>query len=275
MADLPVGRFVPSPGITVDRSGTSVLIVGQMELSGPEATSIRADSVERSINDMWTRTFKDGFVITCKIHVSYRGPGTSAGASTQITAEKTAGPSHVRPAIHGRAMILNANESDAFTWTPAHEFGHILGMKDRYSESIVSKIKSLWGGRRSTTVQSGYDKNLMGVVNGSLESKNVADIIAENEPSAYWKNDDDYIVSWVGSHSVAELAKLPTAEKLRAIWILQGGWISGDDLQAMGKICGVVKTTTEAASLRRGINLLIFSDIGQRTSMRVFLSKMP
>ena len=60
-----------------------------------------------------------------------------------------------------------------------------------------------------------------------------------------------------------------------AIWILQGGWISGDVLQAMGKICGVVKTTTEAASLRRGINLLIFSDIGQRTSMRVFLSKMP
>jgi len=275
MSDLPVGRFVPSPGITVDRTGTAVMIFGKMELSGPEATVLRASSVEQSINAMWTRTFKDGFEISCRMKVTYRGPGTAAGACTQITAEKTAGPSHVRPALHGRAMILNANESDAFTWTPAHEFGHILGMKDRYSESIVSKTKSLWGGQRTNTVQPGYDTNLMAVVNGTLESKNVADIIAENEPSAYWTNDDDYVVSWINTHSAAEIARLSTPEKLRAIWILQGGWISGADLQAMGKICETVKTTNEAAAMRRGINPLIFSDIGQRTTMRVFLSKMP
>jgi hypothetical protein len=172
-------------------------------------------------------------------------------------------------------MVLNANEGDAFTWTPAHEFGHILGMKDRYSESIVSKISSLWAGNRSTPPNPGYESNLMAVVNGSLEARNIADVIAENEPSAYWQRDDDYIVSWIESHSSADVARLPTPEKLRAIWILQGGWISGTDLQAMGKICSSVKTTTEAAAMRRGINPLIFSDLGQRTTMRVFLSTMP
>jgi hypothetical protein len=88
MADSPVGRFSPSPGITVDRTGTSVLIFGQMELSGPEATAGRAVSIENSINSNWTRTFKDGFEITCKIRVAYRARGSSAGAATQITADK-------------------------------------------------------------------------------------------------------------------------------------------------------------------------------------------
>src|SRR4051794_30915414 len=57
MADLPVGRFMPSTAITVDRSGTSVYIFGQLELSGPEATADRANSVERWINSTWTRKF--------------------------------------------------------------------------------------------------------------------------------------------------------------------------------------------------------------------------
>jgi hypothetical protein len=279
MADndvLPVGRFQPSTGLTVDRSGTSVSIRGQMELSGSEASVARAALIQQSINATWTHTFKDGFEIDCDIHVRYRGPGTSAGLATQITAEKIAGPSHVSPGLGSRSMTLNANEPDAFTWTPTHEFGHILGLQDRYSESIMSKIRSTWGGSRNTWVQAGYEGNIMSTSGGPLESKNVADIAAENEPSAYWTNDDDYVRSWIENHPVApDIARLSTAEKLRAIWILQGGWISGEDLAAMGKICSAVTSHGEAEAIRRGVNVLIFTDLGQRTKMRVYLAKMP
>ncbi len=279
MADdvLPVGRFQPSTGLTLDRSGTSVSISGQMELSGPEATVARAASIQQSINATWTHTFKDGFEVECDIHVRYRGPGTSAGLATQITAEKIAGPSHVEDNIlGGRSMTLNANEPTAFTWTSTHEFGHILGLKDRYSETIMSKIRSTWGGPRTTWVQSGYEGNIMSTSGAPLESKNIADIAAENEPSAYWTNDDDYVRSWVENHpATPDIARLPTAEKLRAIWILQRGWISGDDLAAMGKICSAVTSHNDAEAIRRGVNLSIFTDLGQRTKMRVYLAKMP
>ena len=37
-----------------------------------------------------------------------------------------------------REMTLNANQTEAFPWLAAHEFGHVPGLKDRYSESIIS-----------------------------------------------------------------------------------------------------------------------------------------
>jgi hypothetical protein len=62
------------------------------------------------------------------------------------------GPSDVVTVLTGRRkMTLNATESDAFTWTPAHEFGHVLGLQDRCSESIMSKIRRFaptWGSER-------------------------------------------------------------------------------------------------------------------------------
>jgi hypothetical protein len=93
------------------------------------------------------------------------------------------GPSHVSPGLRGRTMTLNANEPDAFSWTPAHEFGHILGMQDRYSETIMSRIKGSFGGARSNTVHTGYQGNLMAETGGGLASKNVADLASENAPS--------------------------------------------------------------------------------------------
>lgn len=272
---LPVGRFMPSTGITLDRTGTSISISGLLELSGPEATFDRAASIQNWINATWTRTFKDGFEIDCSVAVHYRASGTSAGQATQITAEKIAGPSHVTDILGRRTMMLNANDGDAFGWVSAHEFGHIIGLRDRYSESILSKLRSTWGGKRSTSIQPGYDLNIMGVSGGALESRNLADIAAENEPSALWINDDDYVVAWVQSHAPADIRRLSTADKLRAIWILQGGWISGDDLASMGKICASVVSRDEAQAIRRGVNLLIFTDLGQRTKMRVYLANMP
>jgi hypothetical protein len=172
-------------------------------------------------------------------------------------------------------MQLNANEPDCFTWTPGHEFGHVIGLDDRYVESIMSQIRGSWGGTRVTSPKPGYARNLMAVSHGRLEQQNVVDVAAENEPSALWTGDDDEVRAWVTAHSLAEIGGLSAADKLRAIWVLQRGWISDDDMEAMGRICKSVTTRDQAEAIRAGVNLLIFGDLGQRTTMRVFLANMP
>jgi hypothetical protein len=79
-------------------------------------------------------------------------------------------------------MTLNATEPDAFTWIPTHEFGHILGLEDRYSESIMSKIRSTWGGVRHTVATQGYQTNLMAISGGVLEKQNVGDLAQKMHP---------------------------------------------------------------------------------------------
>lgn len=272
---LPVAKFSPAPGVFVDRTENLVSISGAMELYGPEATAARAASVQNSINTTWTRAFPDGSSVSCNITVTYRAPGSQAGNATQIEAVKISGPSHVSPGLNGRSMTLNANESDAFAWTAAHEFGHIIGLDDRYSEGIISKVMGTFGGTRTTTVQPGYKGNIMAVGGGALEGKNVADVAEENEPSPYWINDDDQIRDWVNGHSPSDIGSLSITSKLKAIKVLMGGWISDDDVAAIARICSGVTSSTEAAAIRNGVDLLDMNSIGQRTAVRVAFAKMP
>ena len=272
---LPVARFSPAPGLFVDRTQNSTRISGAMELYGPEANAARAASIQNSINSTWTRTFPDGYAMICSITVAYRPGGSSSGIATQIEADRIAGPSHVSPRLDGRSMTLNANEADAFTWTPAHEFGHIIGLRDRYSEGILSKVKGVFGGERTTTVQTGYAGNLMAVSGGALESKNIRDLAEEDEPTPYWINDDDQVRNWANAHSLSEIRRLSTASKLRAIKTLMGGWISDGDVGVIAKICSSVLAGSEADAIRAGVDLLAMTDIGQRTLVRVALSRMP
>jgi hypothetical protein len=275
---LPVQRFSPAPGIWIDRTEKSVSITGEMELFGPEATSARAQSVQDTINNTWTQTFPDGYVVKCNVTVRHRGPGVKARDVTQIEADKMSGPSNVNrgwTSLGSRRMELNANEADAFTWTAAHEFGHILGLDDRYSESIMSKIKGSFGRQRSTTVNPGYEGNLMAVDKGTIASKNVRDLAAENEPSRWWINDDDQVRDWVNSHPLSDITALSTASKLKMIHTLMGGWISDSDLQAIKRIASSVTDANEADRLRKGVDMTDFSSIGQRTEARVAFAKMP
>jgi hypothetical protein len=274
---LPIGRFSPAPGIWVDRTDRSIRITGTMEAYGSQATAAIAATIQQTINSTWTQNFPDGYSIACNVTVNYRGPGTSASANAaQIEIVNMSGPSNVNnlPGM-GRKMTLNASAQNVFTWVAAHEFGHVIGLDDRYSESIFSSIGGHFGCQRTTTVQAGYETNMMGVHRGALSGQNVADIASENEPSPYWMNDDDQVRNWINAHPAADIARLSTSHKLTAIRTLMGGWISDADMAAIGKICSSVNNRTEANAIRNGINLLDFTSIGQRTQMRVFFSQMP
>jgi len=91
----------------------------------------------------------------------------------------------------------------------------------------------------------------------------------------HWLNDDDSIREWLSNHSTVEVRNLPTAVKIRAINKLMDWWISDDDVDAIGIICTSVVSMTESKAIQQSINLLDFSDLGQRTRVRVFFSKMP
>jgi hypothetical protein len=270
---LPVGRFSPVSGLFVDRTDKRVAITGAMELFGPEATPARAKSIGHAINSIWTASFSDGHSVTCSVTVLHRAPEVKAGDVAQIEAIKIPGPSHV--SMLTRAMTLNANETDAFTWTAAHEFGHVIGLQDRYSEGIMSKLRGTFGGTRSTTVDPRYATNLMAVSGGALESQNLKDLAAENAPSPYWINDDAHVRDWVNHHVFAEVAAQSTKTKLSMIKTLMGGWISDADVAAIVRICSSVTRIDEARAIRAGVDTLDFSDLGQRTRVRVALASMP
>lgn len=269
----PVARFSPVSGLFVDRTEKTVTISGKMEMFGPEATASRASSARHSINTVWTASFPDGHSVRCKIDITYRPPGTAAGDFCQIEAIKIAGPSHVSGI--DRSMTLNANEADAFTWTAAHEFGHVIGLQDRYAEGIMSKLVGTFGGTRKTTVDPRYQQNLMAVSNGSLESQNISDVASENQPSSYWINDDDYVRNWVDHHVLAEVTALSGANKVSMIATLMGGWISEEDVRTIVRICSAVDNRVEAEAIRAAVDTTTFQNFGHRTRVRIALLQMP
>lgn len=274
---LPIGRFSPAPGIWVDRTERSISITGNMEAYGSEATSAIAATIQQTINNTWTQRFPNGYSISTNITISYRSPGTDASSNrAQIEITNISGPSHVStvPGM-GREMTLNSSSRNVYTWVVAHEFGHVIGLEDRYSESIFSKIGGHFGCQRTNTVEPGYEGNMMGAHQGALANQNIGDLVSENQPSPYWINDDDHVRDWVTEHSIADIRGLSAINKLRSIRALMGGWISAEDMGAIGKICRSVNDSDEANLIRNGIDLNDFTSLGQRMQMRVFYSRMP
>ena len=269
----PVARYSPAKGIIIDQTGHSIAISGKMAFYGPEATTARAQSIEYSINTIWRKDFPDGYSVACDISVAFLEKNVVAANASQIEALKMRSPSHVN--VFTREMTLNANEALAFTWLAAHEFGHVLGLKDRYSESIISSIKGAFGGQRHTPAHPGYEHNLMAAKQGVLENRNLGDLIEENAVSAYWINDDNRVRDWVTHHKSAEIEQISSSNKLAMIKTLMSGWISDDDIQAISRICACVTTKKEADLIRSKNALRDISNVGQRMRIMVAFDRMP
>lgn len=248
-----------------------------MEVYGSDATSADAGRIQNTINNTWTKSFPDGFQVRCSVVVRYRAPGSPEGPFAQIEVLKTSGASNVNY-LNGRKMTLNTttNRDLKLDWTAAHEFGHVIGMEDRYSESIMSKLKDAVGMDREGTVpHEGYKGNLMGESGGAIASQNLRDAIEENQPSPYWMNDDDQVRNWIMARALGEISNLSTSNKIKAIKVLMSGWISDDDMRSIEKICQSVKTGAESRNIQTAIDLNDFTSLGQRTQMRVFYTRMP
>jgi hypothetical protein len=183
------GAGTPGPGLNVNVSvsGKRADVSARLEVSGADSDAPAATSIQSTIASNWTGVFADGYSISTRPTVSYRAAGASAdSAATQIEIVR-AGPGSATHTIRrwlvgSRYVSLNLDYGggNALWWAVAHEFGHLLGLDDHYSEGFLSKVASLFGysENRSATVDAGYENNIMGVDYGSLESRNVQDLIA-------------------------------------------------------------------------------------------------
>lgn len=269
----PPRRFQPVPGITVDLAGTSLSIVGRAEAWGAEANAQRAMQIQNTINN--ARTLRIGAVdFSCSIIVSHRASG-DPGRALQIEILNMPAPSNVRMAETGRPMQLNNREPQAYNWTAAHEFGHVLGLNDRYSETAASRAAGQNGGPRATPAHAGYETNLMGAVGGGLSLQNALDLANETQPSEWSMDDDDEVRDWVSSHTQLQIQALGPDVRMRGLEILMNGWVSGDDLRAMEGLMSGVTNGLEARNIRARIDPIRLTDIGQRTRLRLAMERMP
>lgn len=275
----PPRIFHPVPGINVVMADRQVSITGRAEVFGDSADAAVAAKLQSVINNTWTKTFPYGGSVSCAITVTYRAPGSAKSAVLQIEHGKGRTDSDVHAAKFGfgdEMIWLNANDPNALRWVAAHEFGHILGLEDKYIESFTSRVKGALGFERDETKpMKGYEYNMMGSGGFNLTIKNIVDLEKESKASEWWLNDDDQVRAWVAAHGAAEIASLRAATMIEALRILMGGWISDADVVAMVTIIEAVRDPATAGAIRAAINPMDMKSLGQRDRVRIALDKMP
>lgn len=278
---IVIGSYQAARSILIERTGKRLRISGSMEAYGNGASAATAAMAEASIRKEWSRTLPDGFGTVCEVTIGCRAPGVSPSPVAQIEMNLDSGVAHVNRWTKTMVLYLKDESGrpslEDCGWTAAHEFGHVLGLGDRYSEGFISKIMAIIGkdSQRSSTIQKGYEKNLMARMNGQLETKNIEDLDIENSPSLC--EDDDRIRLWVSGHALAQIAELNAATKIRMIEILLGGVVSSDDLDTIEAICRSVTDREEGTAVGQAFakHLLAMTDLGQRTRARGIISKLP
>ncbi len=88
-------------------------------------------------------------------------------------------------------------------------------------------------------------------------------------PEQVTPNGDTRIRAWVAHQSPAALQVVPLDEKLRMINRLLDGWVSGDDLDAVARIC-TNTSSSDMLQIERAITPRVASltDLGQRSRLR-------
>jgi LysM repeat protein len=281
-AGVPVviGSWVADGSLVIDRTDKVVQISGSMEAYGDGATKTNVATAETTIKKYWNQSFSDGYKVVCNVKINLRAPGASSSSDTKIDIDAGSGVAHVNPLTNNMTLYLKNDDgtpSNDLTWAVAHEFGHVIGLDDKYTEGFVSRIWALLGqnSKRKSTVEPGYQGNIMAQSSGTLDSKNIADFDKENAPYFYKK--DGRIRLWVSRHSKDKIAKLNAATKIKMIETLLDGYISKEDIDAIESICKSVTSHVEADVIGRAIGkrLSDITDIGQRTRVRIIISNMP
>lgn len=257
---LPVERHQPSPGIFIDRTRKSTTISGSMEISGDGVTPADAMLAQTTVNTAWTKDFpRDApvdttteYSVRCDIKIFHKPPGAPLSATTQIEVRTMNGPSFVGQKLNRRFMRLNASETDIYTWTVAHEFGHIIGLDDRYFETLRSRIAGMRGGARTTSVESGYAGNMMAESGGTLAAQNLIDLNRENAPRRMQA--DNRIRAWLREHTNHDLAMLPNETKIEMVKVLIRGFVTDQDADAIVRIIGSVFMRRDMDEMRVAID---------------------
>jgi len=179
-AQIPNGSKRIGKGIVFGWSGNTISLTVNLEVSGEGATAPLAAEIGKTIETIWNASFTDNYRVSSTVNTRYRGQGNEDSDRTQIYVKHDDATTcvHTLPTLYYAYMEYNINSETTASWTPAHEFGHLLGLDDKYEEGIRSRINSMYGGPRSTSVVPGWAGNIMAAHLGTLQKRNLQELFA-------------------------------------------------------------------------------------------------
>jgi uncharacterized Zn-binding protein involved in type VI secretion len=156
--------------VIVDRNTHTIRIVGVQEFKGDGASDEYVQKATDCINETWSgpTTFEgEAYNVDCMVTGRKTGDPPDPMAN-QIEVKQTSDP----PAVTSRkdrsftsgfsktSGYQHSTDTDGGMVTPAHEFGHSMGLDDEYKEGLASKV----GLTDRTITHTGPDGGIMGYV---------------------------------------------------------------------------------------------------------------
>jgi len=147
------GTAHPEPGISVTWTGDNIVLQANLQVYGPAASPTVADEMKKTIEKYWNVTSSGNghsYRISCTVNITHRAENAGAdGNAVQVMVVRQ-GPTAASAVsrqffIGARMMVFNLDRGT--DWTPAHEFGHLLGLDNHYhSTATGSDIDPGWEG---------------------------------------------------------------------------------------------------------------------------------
>lgn len=201
----PFGSKQIGKGILITWSGNYIGITANLEVSGEAATATIANQIKNTIENIWNASFDQSYRVSCTVDMRFRGDQREDSSRNQIYVTVNTSATNVdrSPTLYYSSMNYHISSASVIEWTPAHEFGHMLGLDDHYSESVWSVIRDICHYSRYTTVHPGWQQNIMAVHMGTLERRNLQELfsihafemvtIVEDYAEDFWRGMDGSI----------------------------------------------------------------------------------
>jgi hypothetical protein len=147
------GTANPEPGLSITWTGDNIVIHANLQISGPAALPAVADEMKKTIEKYWNVTSSGNghsYRISCTVNIAQRAENAAVdGNSIQVLVVRqgaaAASAVHVPFLFGARTMTFNLDRGT--DWTPAHEFGHLLGLGEHYRLTATgSDVDRGWEG---------------------------------------------------------------------------------------------------------------------------------
>lgn len=168
-------------------NGTTITVSSQIYIYGEGASTSLASRIETAINSKWngagqTYTDEDGNVFDVVFNVTVSVYDSADPTNNPLVIPDAWNPESTNNYIKikkgsGQSHVWAGDEDvwydGASNWTYAHEFGHLVGLDDRYHDKYY-----VFGG--PTVTDSGWETNIIGTYGGKIDQRNIDGIVGES-----------------------------------------------------------------------------------------------
>ena len=204
----PYQYSVNNPALFIDPSGKDAEVIVDMDkgtidviakiyIYGPDASSTVAGNIETEIGGNWNSllghfyTDSEGNVyrVTFKVTVEVYNPSDPTDGPDIISDRHNPWSTNNYIEIDNSVKRSYVRLGDEGKWTSTiygvatHEFGHLIGLKDRYTDNSSGV---------GSTPHTGWKTNIMGTLSGSVQQKNIDGIFDNLLGNDYYRALNNY-----------------------------------------------------------------------------------